>query len=91
MLRHWVNACTDPQKYFENYDLYVDALQKLTHLERFAVYHEPLPSVTLSSLLSEKATCEMNMIARAWESNTRAAMQSQVSTGPHAQAFSSHR
>lgn len=71
--RRWVNACTDPQKYFENYDLYVDALQKLTHLERFAVYHEPLPSVTLSSLLSEKTTCEMNMIARAWESNTRAA------------------
>ena len=71
--RYRVKSCTDPQKFFSYYSIWINTLSLLAEMEQYTNYHSPLPSEILREAIQNKAYYEKQLIKRSWESAQRSA------------------
>lgn len=65
--KHWVKTCTDPQKYFANYDALLTYLRELCSYETLYPFHEPLPHDELHQYKKDFDAYTQKFIFRSWD------------------------
>lgn len=65
--KHWIETCTDPQKYFANYDTLLDYLQELSTHESHYSFHAPLPHEELRQYKKDYDAYTQRFIFRSWD------------------------
>lgn len=64
--KRWIKTCTDPQKYFANYDALLAYLRELCSYESLYPFHEPLPHNELRQYKKDFDAHTQKFIFRSW-------------------------
>lgn len=65
--RHWIESCTEPKRYFSNYEKLMVLLRELAGLENQYPFHSPLPHEELQCVKKNFDEISQKFIYRAWE------------------------
>lgn len=66
--KRWIRDCTSPEVFFRYFQLYVSTLDKLSFLEKYIQFYDPIPSKLLRKLKNDRSSLECSMIQRSWNS-----------------------
>lgn len=66
--KHWIKTCTDPEKYFKNYDTLLEYFRELVSYEGSYNFHSPFPHEEIQYYKASYNKLTQEFLFRAWDS-----------------------